>query len=51
MKNLIDAIKTYKIKVALREPQLNDSNLQKLASEYNLVIDSLDPLGTDSSRK
>ncbi|NUJ98120.1 zinc ABC transporter substrate-binding protein [Candidatus Gracilibacteria bacterium] len=50
MKELIDAIKVHKIKFAFKEPQFNDSNLQKLASEYNLTIDILNPLGTDSSK-
>jgi zinc transport system substrate-binding protein len=44
MKELIDDIKKENIKVAFREPQLNSSNLEKLASEYNLKIFVLDPL-------
>lgn len=50
MKELIDEITENWVKVIFKEPQFNDSNLQKLASEYNLIIDSLNPLGSDSSK-
>lgn len=50
MKELIDEIKLHWVKVAYKEPQLNDSNLQKLSNEYNLEILVLNPLGSDISK-
>jgi len=50
MKELIDEIKLHWVKVAYKEPQLNDSNLQKLSNDYNLEVLVLDPLGSDSSK-
>lgn len=50
MKELIDEIKEDWVKVIFKELQFNDSNLQKLASEYNLIVDALNPLGSDSSK-
>jgi zinc transport system substrate-binding protein len=50
MKELIDEIKLHWVKVAYKEPQLSDSNLQKLANEYNLEILVLNPLGSDISK-
>ena len=50
MKELIDEIKLHWVKVAYREPQLNDSNLQKLSIDYNLEVLILDPLGSDISK-
>lgn len=47
MKELIDEIKLHWVKIAYKEPQLSDSNLQKLANEYNLEILILNPLGSD----
>lgn len=50
MKELIDEIKLHWVKVAYKEPQLSDSNLQKLSNEYNLEILVLNPLGSDISK-
>ncbi|MDD3793533.1 MAG: metal ABC transporter substrate-binding protein [Candidatus Gracilibacteria bacterium] len=50
MKELIDEIKLHGVKVAYKEPQLNDSNLQKLSNDYNLEVLVLDPLVSDSSK-
>jgi len=50
MKELIDEIKLHWVKIAYREPQLNDSNLQKLSNDYNLEVLVLNPLGSDSSK-
>lgn len=50
MKELIDEIKLHWVKVAYKEPQLNDSNLQKLSNDYNLEVLVLDPLVSDSSK-
>lgn len=50
MKELIDEIKLHWVKIAFREPQLNDSNLQKLSNDYNLEILILDPLWFDNSK-
>jgi len=51
MKELIDEIWELGIKVAFKEPQLDASNLKNLASEYNLEIFVLNPLGEDYSAK
>lgn len=50
MKELTDEINELNIKTAYKEPQLNDSNLQKLADEYDISIFILDPLWTDTSK-
>lgn len=50
MKELIDEIKLHWVKVAYKEPQLSDSNLQKLSNEYNLEILVLNPIGSDISK-
>jgi len=50
MKELIDEIKLHWVKVAYKEPQLNDSNLKKLSIDYNLEVFVLNPLGSDSSK-
>jgi ABC-type Zn uptake system ZnuABC Zn-binding protein ZnuA len=44
MKNLIDKIQENNIKIAFKEPQFNEWNLQKFAKEHNLSILDLDPL-------
>ena len=49
MKELIDEIKHLQIKVAFKEPQLDSSNLKKVASDYNLGIYILDPIWSDDS--
>ncbi len=51
MKELIDEVKLHWVKIAYKEPQLNDSNLQKIANEYNLEVLVLDPIGSDISKK
>lgn len=50
MKELIDEIKLHQVKVAFKEPQLNDSNLQKLSLDYGLNINTIDPLWKDESK-
>jgi ABC-type Zn uptake system ZnuABC Zn-binding protein ZnuA len=44
MKNLTDEIQEKNIKIIFKEPQFDDSNLKKFATEYNLNIFDLDPL-------
>ncbi|MDR2639828.1 MAG: hypothetical protein LBC61_00355 [Candidatus Peribacteria bacterium] len=44
IKFLIDEVKEKNVKIAFKEPQLNDTNLKKFANEYNLTILNLDPL-------
>lgn len=51
MKELIDEIKLHSIKMAFKEPQFSDSNLQKLSTDYGLKIDILNPIGTDETAK
>ncbi|MDQ7022709.1 MAG: metal ABC transporter substrate-binding protein [Candidatus Gracilibacteria bacterium] len=51
MKELIDNIKKYNIKVAFVEPQFKDSTLSKIAKEYNIQIFILNPLGKNVTRK
>lgn len=51
MKKLIDKIWELDIKIAFKEPQLDASNLKNLASDYNLEIFTLNPLGEDESAK
>lgn len=51
MKELIDEIKLHWINIAFAEPQLNDSNLQKLANEYNLNVLTLNPLGSETNSR
>ena len=49
LKEIVDKIKEYNVKVSFKEPQFDDSNIKKLASEYGLNILVLDPLWTDIS--
>jgi ABC-type Zn uptake system ZnuABC Zn-binding protein ZnuA len=51
MKELIDEIKLHSIKMAFKEPQFSDSNLQKLSTDYDLKIEVLNPIGTDETAK
>jgi ABC-type Zn uptake system ZnuABC Zn-binding protein ZnuA len=44
MKKLQDKIKLLNIKTVFKEPQFNDSNLQKFAEEFDLKILILDPI-------
>lgn len=50
MKKLIDEIRNHSIEIAFKEPQLNDKNLQKISNEYNINIQILNPLWSDSSK-
>lgn len=50
VKELIDEIKLHGVNVAFKEPQLNDSNLKKLASDYNISVYVLDPVWVDISK-
>lgn len=50
MKELIDEINIHWVNKVFREPQFKDSNLEKIAWEYNLSIFILDPLWKDSSK-
>lgn len=51
MKELIDNIKKYNVKVAFVEPQFSNSTLTKIAKEYNIEILTLDPLWKDTSKE
>jgi len=50
MKELIDEIKLHWVKVAYKEPQLNDSNLKKLSIDYNLEVFALNPRWSDITK-
>lgn len=50
MKELIDEIKLHWVNISFKEPQLNDSNLQKLSIEYNLKVEILDPVWNNTSK-
>lgn len=50
MKELVDEINLHWINIAYKEPQLNDSNLQMLANEYNIRVEVLNPLWDDESK-
>ncbi len=50
MKKLQDKIKLLNIKTVFKEPQFNDSNLQKFAEEFDLKILILDPIWQDISK-
>lgn len=47
VKELIDTIKEKQIKIAFKEPQLDASNLKKIAWENNIEIYVLDPIWED----
>ena len=46
---LIDAIAEHSIVHIYREPQMSDTALQNFATEYNLSVGVLDPIGQDAS--
>lgn len=50
MKEIIDEITIHWVNNIYKEPQFSDSNLDKLASEYNLEVDVLNPLWSDDSK-
>ena len=50
MKEIIDEITIHWVNNIYKEPQFSDSNLDKLASEYNLDVDVLNPLWSDDSK-
>lgn len=49
MAELIQEIEIHGVKNIFREPQFSDGNLQKFATEYNLIIATLDPIWIDDS--
>lgn len=51
LKELIDEIKHHWVNTIFKEPQFNDENLAKFASEYKLNVFDLDPLWTDISSR
>lgn len=51
MKYLQDKIKEHKIKIIFKEPQFNDKNLDKIAWDFDLQIQNLDPLWKDETKK
>jgi len=46
LKELIDEVNLHGVKDIYREPQFQDSSLDKFANEYNLSIHVLDPIGS-----
>lgn len=50
MKELIDEINIHWVNKVFIEPQFKDTNLEKIAWEYNLSIFILDPLWKDDSK-
>lgn len=50
MKDLLDDIKTKNIKFAFKEPQFQNTNLDKLTKENNINMYILNPLWTDISK-
>jgi ABC-type Zn uptake system ZnuABC Zn-binding protein ZnuA len=50
MRILTDEIQEKNVEMIFKEPQFDDWNLKKFASEYNLNILDLDPLWKDTSK-
>ncbi len=50
MKEIIDEITKHWVKNFYKEPQFKDSNLDKLALDYSLEVDILNPFWSDDSK-
>ncbi|MCP4523739.1 MAG: zinc ABC transporter substrate-binding protein [Candidatus Gracilibacteria bacterium] len=50
MKEIIDEITNHGVKNFYKEPQFNSDNLDNLADQYDLVVDILNPIGSDDSK-
>lgn len=49
MVELIEEVELHGLKNIFSEPQFSDGNLQSFATEYNLIVSTLDPIGTNDS--